>query len=185
MRIGPEIVNPRLIDQNCFEIIANMEKQYFQDYMPGNICFGCGKYNKEGLQIRSCWDGEEAVCIFNSEERFQGWKGIMNGGILAVLIDCHTMCTAMAAAYRAEGRGLDSEPVYHFATASLQIQYLKPTRNDIPVELRATVREISPRKVILDCRVMSDGVLTAEAEVIAVKVFDSSKEKSSRFIKHV
>lgn len=154
----------------------------FQDHMPGNICFGCGKDNHEGLQIKSYWEGEEAICIFHSEEKYQGWKGLLNGGIMATLVDCHSMCTAMAGAYRAENRNLDSQPEYRYATGTMTIKYLKPTSNDIPVELRATIKEIKGRKVVVDCRILSNGQLTALAEVIAIRVFDSSQvEKNSVF----
>ena len=148
---------------------------YFQDHMPSNVCFGCGKDNHFGLQINSYWEGDEAVCIWNSEEKYQGWKGIMNGGILATLIDCHTMGTAMSAAYRAENRSLDSEPIYRYATGTISVKYLKPTSNNHPVELRAKVEEIKGRKVVLTCTVKSQGEITATSEVIAIRVVDSSK----------
>lgn len=165
--------------------IEKKDKQYFQDYMPGNICFGCGRQNKDGLQISSYWEGEESVCLWNSQEKYQGWKGILNGGILAVLFDCHAMCTAMAAAYKSEGRSLDSMPIYHYATAALNINYLKPSYNDDPIELRATVKEIKGRKVIIECKSFSKGELTATADVVAVRVFDSSKDgDKNSFIKH-
>jgi len=157
------------------------KKQYFQDFMPGNICFGCGRDNHFGLQISSYWEGDEAVCIWNSEEKYQGWKGVLNGGILASLIDCHTMGTAMAAAYQAEGRELNSEPEYRYATGTITVKYLKPTPNEKPVELRAKVQEIKGRKVVLTCTIFSEGVATAEAEVIAIRVYDGSKDKSDFF----
>ena len=59
------------------------EKDYFQNHMPGNVCFGCGKENHQGLKISSYWEGFESVCIWESQEKYQGWKGILNGGILA------------------------------------------------------------------------------------------------------
>lgn len=152
-----------------------MSKDIFQNHMPGNICFGCGQDNHQGLKIKSYWDGEEAVCIWQSKEQYQGWKGLLNGGIIATLIDCHCMCTSMAATYRAENRTLDSQPEYRYATGTMTIKYLKPTSNDIPVELRATVKEIKGRKVTVDCKVLSEGQLTAMAEVIAIRVFDSSQ----------
>lgn len=155
-----------------------MEKnEYFQDHMPGNVCFGCGRDNHFGLQISSYWEGEEAVCIWNSEEKYQGWKGILNGGVLATLIDCHTMGTAMAATYKAENRRLGSEPEYRYATGTLTIKYLKPTSNLKAIELRAKVTEIKGRKVVMTCIAKSDGVVTAEADVIAIRVFDGSKDK--------
>ncbi len=151
-----------------------MESVYFQDYMPDNVCFGCGTDNPDGLQIKSFWEGEVAVCRWRSQEKYHGWEGILNGGVLATLIDCHCMGTAMAAAYRAEGRGLDSEPVYRYATGTLTVKYLKPTPNDLPLELRATVQEIQGRKVVLSCQVWADGQQTAQADVVAIRVADSS-----------
>ena len=158
--------------------------EYFQDFMPGNICFGCGRHNHEGLKISSYWEGEEAVCIWKSEEKYQGWHGILNGGILASLFDCHAMCTAMAAAYKSEGRSLDTEPVYHYATAHLSIDYIKPTSNDLPIEIRAVVKEQKGRKTVIECRALSAGIVTATAVVVGVRVFDSSKGENS-FVKNV
>ena len=157
------------------------EKDYFQDHMPGNVCFGCGKNNHQGLKISSYWEGDESVCIWESQEKYQGWEGILNGGILATLIDCHTMCTAMAATYRSENRSMESEPIYRYATGNISVKYLKPTSNTKPIELRATVKEIKGRKVVMSCIAKSDGEITAEAEVIAIRVFDSSKDEKGIF----
>lgn len=62
----------------------------------------------------------------------------MNGGIIAIMVDCHCMSTAIAYACRMEGRSLDSKPIYRYATGTLTIKYLQPTPND-KVELRARV----------------------------------------------
>lgn len=158
-----------------------MKKDYFQDHMPGNVCFGCGQDNHEGLQIKSYWEDNEAVCIWHSEEKYHGWKKLLNGGILATVIDCHCMGTAMAAAYRAENRPLNSEPEYRYATGTMTVKYLKPTLNDKPIELRAKVTEIKGRKTVLLCDVWVEGIRTAEASVIAIRVFDSSKDSGGLF----
>lgn len=152
-----------------------MDQEYFQDYMPDNLCFGCGTQNQAGLQIKSYWEGEVSVCRWQPHARYQGWVGILNGGIIATLIDCHCMGTAMAAAYRAEGRALHSEPVYRYATGTLNVKYLAPTSSLSPVELRATVQQIKGRKVVLHCKVFSEDHPTAEAEVVAIRVTDSSQ----------
>lgn len=146
---------------------------YFQDHMPENVCFGCGQ-NHEGLQIKSYWEGEEAVCKWQSVEKYHGWSDLMNGGIMATLIDCHCMGTAMAYAYKMENRSLDSEPVYRYATGTLSVKYLKPTPNQ-EVELRARVMEVKDRKTVLKCEFYSKEIKTAEAEVVAIRVYDSSK----------
>lgn len=100
---------------------------------------------------------------------------------MATLIDCHCMGAAAAAAYRAEGRPLGSEPEYRYATGTLTIKYLKPTLNDKAVEIRAKVTEIKGRKTTLECVIKSDGVTTAKADVIAIRVWDSSKDNDSAF----
>jgi len=149
--------------------------------MPGNLCFGCGKENQNGLHIQSSWKGNEAVCVWNSETRYQGWEKLLNGGILATLIDCHCMGTATAAAYREEGRSLDSEPYYRYATASIKVDYLKPTPNDQPLTLRAQVVEIKGRKTSLTCQAFSNREMTARAEVIAVRVYEGVEEDGIPF----
>ncbi|MEP0367978.1 MAG: PaaI family thioesterase [Cyclobacteriaceae bacterium] len=151
-------------------------RDYFQDHMPENVCFGCGK-NHEGLNIKSYWEGEEAVCRWDSEEKYHGWANLLNGGVLATLVDCHCMGTAMAHAYKIENRDLDSDPVYRYATGTLTVKYLKPTPNDKTVELRARIAEVKNRKTVLKCEVFSEGVQTAEADVVAIRVFDSSNHK--------
>ena len=148
--------------------------QYFQDYMPENSCFGCGA-NPEGLRIQSYWEGKEALCYWQAEAKHQGWKGILNGGILATVIDCHCMCTAMAAAYAAENRALDTQPVYRYATGTMTIRYLRPVRYHLPICLRATVEEVKLRKTTLSCEVFSEDRIVAKAQVIAIRVYDSSE----------
>ena len=152
--------------------------KYFQDHMPENVCFGCG-HNHDGLQIKSYWDGDEAVLQWTSQEKYHGWSDLMNGGIMATLIDCHCMGTAMADAYRRENRGLSTEPEYRYATGTLSIKYLKPTPND-KVELRARVVEVKGRKTVLTCDfITSKGEVSATADVVAIRVFDSSVDSGN------
>jgi acyl-coenzyme A thioesterase PaaI-like protein len=148
--------------------------EYFQDNMPENVCFGCGTHNPEGLQIKSYWEGEISVCEWMPEEKYHGWANLLNGGIIATLIDCHCMGTAMAAAYRVEKRPLNSLPEYRYATGTLTVKYLKPTSTHHLIRLEAKVIEIKGRKTALHCDFYSQGVKTAEAEVIGLRVFDSS-----------
>ena len=154
---------------------------YFQDHMPGNICFGCGTLNPDGLQIKSFWEGDEGVCVWNPEPKYRGWENVTNGGVVATLIDCHTMGTALAAAYQAEGRPMGSEPIYRYATATISVRYLKPTPNDRPVTLRAKVIGASGRKTHLSCKVYVDGQVTAEAEVVGVRVLEGQAAEGSAF----
>lgn len=176
-------IHPRLLNfvGTNRNISMQPEKQYFQDHMPGNVCFGCGTENTDGLHIKSYWDGDVSKCDWDSSEKYRGWPGLMNGGIMASLVDCHCMGTAMADAMREEGRALGSEPEYRYATGTLSIKYLKPTSNTTPVQLVARVTERKGRKTVLHCEIWSKGVMTAEAEVVAIRVFDSSKESDGAF----
>ena len=156
------------------------DSKYFQDHMPENVCYGCG-HNQNGLQIKSYWEGDVAICDWESEEKYHGWSNLMNGGIMATLIDCHCMGTAMAHAYLQEGRTLDTMPEYRYATGTLSVKYLKPTLNT-KVQLRAVVEEVKGRKTVLKCDFLDEnGTKTAEADVVAIRVFDSSQQKTSAF----
>ena len=160
-----------------------MSKDYFQDHMPENVCFGCGILNPNGLQIKSYWEGEEAVLDWESEEKYHGWADLMNGGIMATLIDCHCMGAAMAYAYKAEGRSMDTHPEYRYATGTLNVKYLKPTPNR-KVQLRAIIIEVKGKKTVMSCDFFSnEGVKTAEAEVIAIRVFDGSQAEAGNMFK--
>ena len=121
-----------------------MEKA-FQDYYPdySSHCYGCGRLDIAGLQIKSYWDGEESVCRFDPKPYHTAIPGFVYGGLIASLIDCHSTGTAAAAAYRAEGRAMDTNPSLRFLTAALHVDYLKPTPIDGPLEVRARVRRKS------------------------------------------
>ncbi|MGL1885010.1 MAG: PaaI family thioesterase [Reichenbachiella sp.] len=157
--------------------------KYFQDYMPENVCFGCGNNNDEGLHVKSFWEGEESVCRWQSKDKYHGWADLMNGGVIATLMDCHCMCTAMAHAYREEGRELGSLPEYRYATGTLNVKYLRPTSNNDEVELRATVIEVKGKKTVMKCDFYCLGEKTAEAEVIAIRVFDGSTQQDDNVFK--
>ena len=149
-----------------------MTQKSFQEYYPETMahCYGCGTLNEHGHQVRSYWDGEESVCHFLPKPYHIAIPGYVYGGLLASLIDCHGTGTAAAAAYRAEQRAMDTEPALRFLTASLHVDYLKPTPLNIVLELRGVVKEIKGRKVIVEIRVIANGIITAHGEVVAVQV---------------
>ena len=149
-----------------------MNGKAFQDYYDDAVsyCYGCGRLNEHGLQIKSFWEGEEAVCRYEPRPYHTAIPGYVYGGLVASLIDCHSTGTAAAAAYRAEGREMDSLPALRFVTASLHVDYLKPTPIDAAIELRATVQEVKGRKVVVSVSVLSGGVETARGEVVAVQM---------------
>ncbi len=135
-----------------------MTETPFQDYYPEFFaqCYGCGRLNEDGLQIKSFWDGDETVCIFHPRSYHTAIPGYVYGGLIASLIDCHSTGTAAAAAYRAQGRAMDSEPALRFLTASLHVEYLRPTPIDGPLEIRSQIKEIKGRKVVVEFHSFSE-----------------------------
>jgi acyl-coenzyme A thioesterase PaaI-like protein len=144
----------------------------FQDFYPENVahCYGCGRMNQEGLQIKTFWDGEESVTRYRPRPYHTAIPGFVYGGLLASLIDCHGTGTAAAAAYRAEGRAMDSEPALRYVTASLHVDYLKPTPAGVELELRGRVKELKGRKVVVTIDLLAAGVPTVRGEVVAVQM---------------
>jgi len=143
----------------------------FQDQIRENYCWGCGSLNEHGLQIKSFWSGNEAVCTWRPKGYHSAApQHILNGGIIATIIDCHCVCTAIAAAYRAEGREIGTDPPIWHVTGSLQVSYLRPTPINEPVILRARIKEIKERKTILTCSLFAKGAECARGEVVALRM---------------
>ncbi len=155
-----------------------MEKA-FQDYYPELLshCYGCGRLNKEGHQIKTRWDGEESVTTFLPEPYHTAIPGFVYGGLLASLIDCHSTGTAAAAMYRSEGRKMDTEPAFRFVTGSLHVNYLRPTPVGVPLEIRGQVKEIKGKKVVITSSVTANGEVCATGEVVAVQMPDTMLPK--------
>ena len=152
-----------------------MEQKAFQDYYPDQLsyCYGCGRLNERGLQVKSFWDGDETVCIFEPKPYHTAIPGYVYGGLIASLIDCHSTGTAAAAAYRAEGRAMDTEPALRFLTASLHVDYLRPTPIEGLLEVRGTIKEIKGRKVVVTTTLSAGGQVCARGEVVAVQMPDN------------
>jgi acyl-coenzyme A thioesterase PaaI-like protein len=152
-----------------------MHDKAFQDYYPDDLshCYGCGRLNEHGHQIKSYWDGEETVCTFHPRPYHTAIPGFVYGGLIASLIDCHGTGTAAAATYRAEGRGMDTEPPLRFVTASLRVDFLRPTPIGVPLEIRGRVQETKGRKVVVGATVLAQGEVCARGEVVAVQMPES------------
>jgi acyl-coenzyme A thioesterase PaaI-like protein len=144
----------------------------FQDFYPSDLshCYGCGSANAHGHQLKSYWDGEESVAEFHPKPYHTAIPGYVYGGLIASLIDCHGTGTAAAAAYRAEGRAMGTEPPFRFVTASLRVDYLRPTPLGPPLVVRGRVKEIKGRKVVVEATLSAEGEICARGEVVAVQM---------------
>ncbi|HSF56436.1 MAG TPA: PaaI family thioesterase [Candidatus Binatia bacterium] len=148
-----------------------MSERAFQDQGSVNYCHGCGADNHKGLRIKSFWDGDEAVATWKAEPHHCGGsKEIINGGIIATLIDCHSLNLAIAHAYRMEGRSIGSAPRIGYVTGHLSVSYLKPTPMDQGVELRARIAKIEGRKAWVTCTLSAGGQICATGDVLGIRV---------------
>ena len=145
----------------------------FQDCYPERFshCYGCGRSNPQGHHLKSYWDAEETVARFTARPEFSGGvPGHVFGGMVASLLDCHGTASAAAFAYRAAGREMgDDGEFMRFVTASLQVDYLRPTPIDVELEIRGRLLGIEGRKVRVSLSLGVKGEACARAEMLAVQ----------------
>ena len=145
-----------------------MTEQSLQErYAPRNACFGCGPANEKGLRIRSLVREDETVCEWQPEEYHEAFPGMLNGGIIGTLLDCHSN---WAAAYHLMRRnGLDHPPCT--VTADYAIKLKRPTPTDKPVRLIARVVESTSERAIVEAELLSGETVcaTCRGTFVAVK----------------
>jgi acyl-coenzyme A thioesterase PaaI-like protein len=145
-----------------------------QDALRGNFCWGCGADNPDGLRLKSDWDGEQAVARWTPSPEFAaGPRHFLNGGIIATLLDCHGVCTALADGYGRAGQAIGSEPEIWHATTTMQIHYLRPTAIDAEVVLLGRVTDVGDHGTTVECVLEAGGKARARAEVTSIRVPDS------------
>lgn len=139
-----------------------------QDLYPDDLahCYGCGRLNPHGLHIRSRWDGDETVAVLQSRPEHTAIPGFVYGGLIASLVDCHGTGSAALAAQRSAP---DAEPA-RFVTASLQVDFLRPTPLGVPLLARGRIVEQTARKVIVEVGVRAGEALCARGRVVAVRM---------------
>ncbi|HSB21781.1 MAG TPA: PaaI family thioesterase [Burkholderiaceae bacterium] len=146
------------------------EGKALQERLPVH-CFGCGVLNAKGLQIRSRWRGDECVCRWQPGAEHVGHPGLVYGGTIASVVDCHAIWTALSHACTIDGLelGRDALP-FAYVTGGLTVDYLKPADIAQPLVLHARIVEHGERKSIVACRVMQGDITRARAQVVAVRV---------------
>ncbi len=115
-----------------------------------NMCFGCGQNNPIGLKLSFQWDGKTARAEFTPTESYQGWPGLVHGGIIICLLD-----EAMTYAALFEGN--------HCLTAKMQIRLRRLASLNESLAVTSSVTR-KARKLIETKAVVSlkDGTLVAE-----------------------
>ena len=120
-------------------------------------CFGCGPANPAGLHVQTFWDGEVGTCRYTPDPQHMAYPGVVYGGLIACLMDCHGIATAIAAAYDAEGRPMDSEPRINMITGKLNVTYKAPHTLGWRVGAAGLGTRDGPQKGAGDLRVESRG----------------------------
>lgn len=142
-------------------------KSLQETYAPESICFGCGPANAQGLRIHSLESGDELVATWTPEDHHQAFPGMLNGGIVGALLDCHSNWTAAWHLMRTSGA--DQPPCT--VTADYAIKLRRPTPVDGPIELRARVTEASEDRATVEASLTAGGKVcaTCTGTFVAVK----------------
>jgi acyl-coenzyme A thioesterase PaaI-like protein len=146
----------------------------FQDYYPDRFshCYGCGKSHPHGHHLKSYWDGEDTIARFTVPPEFSG--GVPDhayGGMVASLLDCHGTASAAAFAYRAAGREMDDAGEFmRFVTASLKVDFLRPTPIGVELVIRGHLHGIERRKVHVSLSLSERDQVCARGQMLAVRL---------------
>jgi acyl-coenzyme A thioesterase PaaI-like protein len=142
-----------------------------QDDYPDDFawCYGCGRLNNEGHHFRTGWLEDKTMTIYSPEPEHIALPGFVYGGVVASLIDCHGTGSAALFLHKKNGYkpGDECEPP-RFVTASLKVDFVKPTPHGVPLKAIGVVHEIHPKKYRVETEVFADNLLCARGEVIAV-----------------
>jgi uncharacterized protein (TIGR00369 family) len=138
-------------------VTSNESKSLQERYAPENACWGCGPANAEGLRIRSFPKDGEVVAEWRPEKKYEAFPGVLNGGVIGTLLDCH--CN-WAAAYNLMKRAGANHPPCT-VTAEYAIKLLRPTPTNGPLSLSAKIVDLSENRATVE------GTLTAAGKVCA------------------
>jgi len=148
-------------------MIMNNELSLQQQYSPNSICFGCGPANEKGLHINSFPDGDEVIATWNAEPHHQAFPGMLNGGIIGALLDCHSNWAATYFLMKRDGKDKPDCSV----TAEFHVKLLRPTPIDGPITLKARIVDSSEDRATVEAELIAGGKVcdTCRGVFVAVK----------------
>jgi acyl-coenzyme A thioesterase PaaI-like protein len=143
------------------------EKSLQETYSPNGACFGCGPANPKGLHIRSFPYGDEVIAEWIAEVHHEAFPGVLNGGIIGSLLDCHSN---WAAAYHLMKKSGTSVPPCT-VTAEFHVKLLRPTPSDVPLTLKARVVDSTDERATVEAELIANGKVcdTCRGVFVAVK----------------
>lgn len=133
------------------------EKSLQEEYSPDSICFGCGPANEKGLHIRSFPKGDEVVAEWHAEPHHEAFPGMLNGGIIGALLDCHSNWTATYFLMKRDGKDTPECTV----TADFHVKLLRPTPSDATIHLRARVVASSEDRATVEAELVANDKVCA------------------------
>lgn len=138
-----------------------------EQYSPNGICFGCGPANEKGLHIRSFPDGDGLVAEWRAEPHHQAFPGVLNGGIIGALLDCHSNWAAAYFLMKRDGKTEAPCTV----TADFHVKLLRPTPSDALLTLKARVVDSSEDRATVEAELIANGKVcdTCRGTFVAVK----------------
>ena len=143
-----------------------MSQSLQQRYAPHNACFGCGPANRDGLHVQSIVEGDEVVATWQPEAKYEAFPGVLNGGIVGTLLDCH--CNWAAAWHLMQQANATSPPCT--VTAKYAIELRRPTPTNGPITLKARVVESSADRAKVAGTLEAGGKVCATCEGLFVAV---------------
>jgi acyl-coenzyme A thioesterase PaaI-like protein len=138
-----------------------------EEFAPSNACFGCGPANPRGLHVRSFVKGDEVVAEWRPQTEYEAFPGVLNGGIIGALLDCHSNWTA--AWHLMRRRQAETPPCT--VTADFAVKLLRPAPTSAPVALRAWVVDSSDDRATVESELVAGGKVcaTLRGTFVAVK----------------
>ncbi len=150
-----------------------------QDLYPDELahCFGCGKNNPNGFQLKTYLQGDKTIAHFTPDEKYTAMPGSVYGGLIASVFDCHGTGSAAAFVCQAENIPMECPVPVRCVTGSLKVDYLAPTPMGVELQLEGKLRGIERRKIWVDMTLTANGKLCAKAEILAIRIKEETAER--------
>lgn len=153
------------------KVIHAIQDEYPDDF---SMCYGCGRLNEQGHRFRTGWNADGTITIYEPRSEHTAIPGFVYGGIIASFVDCHGTGSAALALHRENGHepgdGIDAP---RFVTASLQVDYIKPTPQEVPLKAVGQLEKVHPKRWRVHTDVFAGDELCAKGVVEAVVMPDS------------
>lgn len=151
--------------------IKAIQDEYPEDFA---LCYGCGRLNKDGHKFRTGWLGEQTVTVYTPRPEHTAIPGFVYGGLIASLVDCHGTGSASLAMHRKNGyEPGDGVAPSRFVTASVHVDFYKPTPQHVALQAIGTIEEVHPKRWKIVTEVVANDTVYAKGEVVAVTMPDT------------